>query len=134
MRIPSIYPRRRARIEIIPLIDIIFFLLATFMVVSMSMVKNLGLTVQLPQALSAMPQSRDAAATISITQEGDFYLNKDKMPLDNLRESLKVLKDTQPQLKILINSDEHADFGRVMSVFDEVRLLGISEVSVQTKK
>jgi len=56
MRIPSV--RRRARIEIIPLIDIIFFLLATFVMVSTSMIKNLGITVQLPVASTSAPQDR----------------------------------------------------------------------------
>ncbi len=57
MNIPSPRPQKRARIEIIPLIDVIFFLLATFMMVSLSMVKNKGISVNLPVAAASQPQN-----------------------------------------------------------------------------
>ena len=58
MRIPSPTVARRARIEIIPLIDIMFFLLATFVMVSLSMVKNQGIPIRLPVATTSAPQDR----------------------------------------------------------------------------
>ncbi|MBI4027836.1 MAG: biopolymer transporter ExbD [Verrucomicrobia bacterium] len=58
MKIPSLNAKRKARIEIIPLIDIMFFLLATFMMVSLSMVKNLAVPVHLPKAATSAPEER----------------------------------------------------------------------------
>ena len=67
MKIPAAYQRKRARIEIIPLIDIMFFLLATFVVVSLSMIRNEGITVRLPTAQSAAQEERNASITVSIS-------------------------------------------------------------------
>ena len=133
MRIPSPYPRKRVRIEIIPLIDIIFFLLATFMIVSLSMVKNLGIQVHLPAAEAGTPEERKTAVTISIAEDGSLYLNKERVRLDELKDGLEVLKEADPQLTVFINGDERAAFGRAVAVFGEVRQLGLDKVSVQVK-
>ncbi len=65
MIIPSSRPKKHARIEIVPLIDIMFFLLATFVMVSLSMVKNRGIAVVLPQAASGTPEDRKDHVSIS---------------------------------------------------------------------
>ena len=76
---------RRARIEIIPLIDIIFFLLATFIMVSLSMTKNQGVQVALPTASSAASlgdqQEMDKAVTLSVNEKGEIFYNKDKITI-----------------------------------------------------
>lgn len=133
MRIPAAFPRRRARIEIIPLIDIIFFLLATFVMVSLSMVRNQGVLVRLPSAVTSAPQDRKSAATVSITESGDIYLDKEKVSVDHLRERLSTLKNNNPELAVFINGDEAADFGKAIQVLDEIRLLGITKIAVQTR-
>src|ERR1700733_7752465 len=110
MIIPSSVSRKRARIEIIPLIDIIFFLLATFVMISLSMVKNQGLNVNLPSASTAVSQDRKASVTITVTQTNEVYLNQEKIGLDFLSERLKELKDHDPDLKVFINGDRQAYF------------------------
>ena len=134
MKIPLTFQRKRARIEIIPLIDIIFFLLATFVMVSMSMVKNQGIVVRLPSAVTSAPQDRKSTATISIAENGGIYLDKEVMTLESLRMKLQMLKNGNPELTVFINGDERADFGKAVGILDEVRLLGITKVSIQTKK
>lgn len=133
MKIPAAHQRRRARLEIIPLIDIMFFLLATFVIVSLSMVKNQGIEVQLPTAETGSPQARDHLVTVSITEAGDLYLDKEAIALDALRDRLRSLQRADPELRVFLNGDQGADFGVVMKIFDELRLLGISKVSVQTR-
>jgi len=122
-----------ARIEIIPLIDIMFFLLATFVIVSLSMVKNEGINVRLPTAETGSPQERDHIVTVSITEAGTLYLDKEAIVLDALRDRLRSLQSVDPDLSVFLNGDEEADFGVVMKVFDELRQLGINRVSVQTR-
>ncbi|MGB8466262.1 MAG: biopolymer transporter ExbD, partial [Terrimicrobiaceae bacterium] len=73
MKIPSPRATRKARIEIIPLIDIIFFLLATFVMMSLSMIKNRGIPVNLPVASSGVAQERKDYAAITVTAEGVLY-------------------------------------------------------------
>ncbi|HQY71757.1 MAG TPA: biopolymer transporter ExbD [Pseudomonadales bacterium] len=134
MKIPAAYQRKRARIEIIPLIDIMFFLLATFVVVSLSMIRNEGITVRLPTAQSAAQEERNASITVSISQAGEIYLDKDKVALPEMRERLGAAKRAEPELAVFINGDERADFGIAVGVLDQVRMLGIAKVSVQTVK
>jgi biopolymer transport protein ExbD len=127
---------KKARIEIIPLIDIIFFLLATFVLVSLSMTKNQGLQVALPAAASASqlvdPSQQDKAITLSVTKNGEVFYNKEKVSLAQLPFKLQTLKATQKDPKIIINGDAGANFTTVVAVLDETRKIGITKVGIST--
>ena len=129
---------RKARIEIIPLIDIIFFLLATFIMVSLSMTKNQGVQVALPTAGSAASLGDQAemekAVTLSVNDKGDVFFNKEKITLAQLPLRLQTLKSTSKEPKVIINSDAGADFKHVVTVLDEVRRIGIGKVGINTDK
>ena len=129
---------KRARIEIIPLIDIIFFLLATFIMVSLSMTKNQGVQVALPTASSAASlgdtQEMDKAVTLSVTAKGDVFYNKEKVTLAQLPLKLQTLKSTSKDPRVILNSDAGADFKNVVAVLDEVRKIGIAKVGINTDK
>ena len=130
--------RKRARIEIIPLIDIIFFLLATFIMVSLSMTKNQGVQVALPAAGSAASlgdnQELEKAVTLSVNEKGDVFYNKEKITIAQLPMKLQTLKSTAKDPKVIINGDAGADFKFVVSVLDEVRKMGIAKVGINTDK
>lgn len=132
MRIPSQQGRRRARIEIIPLIDIMFFLLATFVMVSLSMVKNQGVSVNLPKAATGQSQQRTTSVTVTVTDAGRVYLNRELMKADEVSARLKAMKRQNNDLKVLINADETAYFGDVVKILDQVRQLGIEKLAIQT--
>ena len=134
MNVPSPSSRKRARIEIIPLIDIMFFLLATFLMVSLSMIKNLGVQVNLPAAATSAPQEQKDFAVISINEQGEIFYNKEKIEANQLRPYLESLRDTYAEPKLFINGDEKVIFGRVVTVLDEARQVGIIKVAIQTKK
>ena len=129
---------KRARSEIIPLIDIIFFLLATFIMVSLSMTKNQGVQVSLPTAGSATSlgdqQEMDKAVTLSVNDKGDVFYNKEKITLAQLPLRLQTLKSTARDPRVIINSDAGADFKHVVGVLDEVRKIGIPKVGINTDK
>ena len=133
MKIPSPSPKKRARIEIIPLIDIVFFLLATFAMVSLSMVKNQGISVNLPIASTANTQDSKNIVTITVKETGEIFLNKNLVSSQELTTQLTHLKNSDSDLKVLINGDEKAYFGKAILVLDEVRRLGITKVSIRTK-
>src|SRR6187431_489427 len=99
-------PGTRARIEIIPLIDIIFFLLATFVMVSMSMIKNQGISVNLPIAASSSAQERKEYSAITVTAAGEYYFNKDVVSLEEVIERLKAVKAAEADPHVFINGDE----------------------------
>ena len=134
MRIPSPVAKRKARIEIIPLIDIVFFLLATFVMVSLSMVKNQGLPVNLPKAASGVSsEQRDEPVAVGVTQDGNFFINKEVLSFDALSRRLSSLKSANPDLRVLVQGDEKASFGDAIRVLDEARRQGITKVTIQTR-
>lgn len=133
MRIPLPAARRRPRIEVIPLIDIVFFLLATFVMVSLSMVKNRGIAVRLPTAVTGAPQDRRAVAAVSVLGDGRVYLDKEPVRLEELGARLAARQAGDERLRVFIHGDEQASFGQAIRVLDEVRRGGITDVSIQTR-
>ncbi|MDL5054765.1 biopolymer transporter ExbD [Oscillatoria laete-virens NRMC-F 0139] len=133
MKIPSPSHNKKPRIEIIPFIDIMFFLLATFMMVSLSMIQNQGIPVNLPVATSATPEKRQESATVTISQTGEFYLNKEPLSQEAIIEKLRALKSASPDFRVFINGDREANFGDAVGILDEIRKAGITKVAIQTK-
>ena len=131
--IPTPRSKRRARIEIIPLIDIIFFLLATFVMVSLSMVKNRGIAVNLPAAATGAPQERNEFATISINANGELFFNKEPVDETQLDAALRQLLAQAGDPRVFINGDTKAEFGKAIAVLDAVRKLGITKVAIETQ-
>ena len=130
--------KKGARIEIIPLIDIIFFLLATFIMVSLSMTKNQGVQVSLPGASTAQSlgdqSEMEKSVTLSVNDKGEVFFNKEKVSMAQLPMKLQTYKMSSKDPKVVINSDGGADFKFVVSVLDEVRKLGIAKVGISTDK
>lgn len=134
MIIPS-HSRRKARIEIIPLIDIVFFLLATFVMVSLSMVKNKGIDVSLPSATTSAQQVKNNEYTaITVTEKGEIYFNKQKISAAELPTRLAELKKSNPDPSIVLNGDTKASYGRAIFVLDQARRIGIKKVALETKE
>ena len=132
MVIPSPRKKRRARIEIIPLIDIIFFLLATFMMVSLSMIKNQGLSVHLPVASSGSTQDRNDVVTITVSETGSYAWNKEAIDPSELTPRLIQLKAAQPEAKLIINGDNRVQLQSVITILNEAQKAGLAKVVIQT--
>ena len=130
--------KKSARIEIIPLIDIIFFLLATFIMVSLSMTKNQGIKVALPAAGAAMSlgdqKELDKAVTLSVDDKGEVWFNKEKIALSQLPLRLAAYKANAKEPKVLINGEAGADWKYLVAVLDEVKKAGIQKVGINTDK
>lgn len=133
LHIPSPRSSKRARIEIIPLIDIIFFLLATFVMVSLSMVKSKGVPVNLPVAATGEPQNRDEFTSITVTAENAILFNRQPITAGELPELLAKLKAGTPDPKVFVNGDEASRLGVTIGILDEVRKSGISKVAFETR-
>jgi biopolymer transport protein ExbD len=126
--------KKKANIPIIPLIDVVFFLLATFIMYAMSMSKNMGVPVQLPGASTSSKQdSSEDALTISVQPKGELFFNKDKINLQQLPFRLQSFKASHKEPKIIVNSDEAAEMRHVIAVIDEIKAQGITKVGFATK-
>lgn len=132
MDIPRFRQKRRARIEIVPLIDIIFFLLATFVLVSLSMVKHKGISVVLPSAATGVQQEQKDHVVISISEAGQLYLDKNELQPVELYKTMRSLQEKDSGLRVLINGDENARLGLAIQVLDEIRKIGITKVAFET--
>ena len=124
---------KRARIEIIPLIDVIFFLLATFVLFTLSLNKSGGLAVLLPMTETSEPREANGAVTISVTTEGTIAWDKELVTLDEFISRLQAYKQVEPNPRVLVNGDEGAMFAHMRYVIDEIRKAGISKVLVETR-
>jgi len=122
-----------ARIEIIPLIDIMFFLLASFMLVSLSMVNLKSVKVDLPTATTPNPDSKKDLVDVSIDKTGTIFL--DKKPLDDARitSALMSARAVNPSLRVLISGDKDARHGQVLHALALVRSAGIDKVAFEIR-
>ena len=125
--------KKRARIEIIPLIDVIFFLLATFVLFTLSLNKTGGLTVLLPASETSIPRDTAGTVTLSVTAEGTLAWNKDVITLDEFLERIQRYKIEEADPRVLINADERALFAQVVYVVDQVRLAQIPKIYIETR-
>jgi len=126
-------PGKKARIEIIPLIDVIFFLLATFVLFTLSLNKSEGQAVPLPQTRTAEPRETSRSHTVTVTAQGTLAWDKDDVNLQQFISNLQQFKAQEPLGRILINGDEDASFSQAVYVFDEVRKAGFESVLIETR-
>jgi biopolymer transport protein ExbD len=126
--------KKKARIEIIPLIDVIFFLLATFVLFTLSLNKSEGLHVELPKSDSGEARDPSGTATVTVKDDGVFAWNKEQVTIDELEKRLQTfhLQHPDPDAHILINGDENAMFYQAIFAFDEARKAGIQKVLIET--
>ena len=125
--------RKRARIEIIPLIDVIFFLLATFVLFTLSLNKTGGLAVLLPSSETSIPRDTAGTVTLTVTAEGTLAWNKDLITLDEFLDRIQRYKIEEADPRVLINADERALFAQVVYVVDQVRLAQIPKIYIETR-
>src|SRR5262245_27264290 len=126
---------KKARVEIIPLIDVVFFLLATFVMVSLSMTRNQGMQVQLPSASSSQSSNdSEKALTLTVMDNGEIFYNKEKIAASQLPFKLQSFKASSKDPKVVVNAAADADFKQVVTVLDEARKIGIAKVGISTTK
>ena len=122
-----------ARIEIIPLIDIMFFLLAAFMLVSLSMVNLKSLKVNLPTATITTPELKNELIDISVDRLGAIYLDKKPMAANELVRALAAVQKARPNVRVCISGDQDARHGAVIRALDAVRAAGIDKVAFEIR-
>jgi biopolymer transport protein ExbD len=133
MRLASPIPKKRARIEIIPLIDVMFFLLASFMMVSLSQTHMKGIRVNLPAAVAAPQNQPKDYVAIKVAEGNAVYFDNQFVPDDQVLPRLYQLRAANPDIKVSISAAMLAMHGDVISVLDKVRNAGITKVGYQIR-
>ena len=129
MKIGSPVPHRKARIEIIPLIDIMFFLLASFMLASLTMIRMQSIKMDLPTATVASRDFKPDILNIDVDKTGQMFVEKKPVNLVELRGILSNKFHFNTNVPVYISGDKDATHGSVIRVLDIVRCEGIQKVS-----
>ncbi len=124
---------KKARIEIIPLIDTVFFLLVFFMMSSLSMTVYRGLSVDLPKAATGQAQTPDETAAVTVDREGQTFLNKRPLAPAAITAELRTQVAARPDLLVVLSADEAVAHGRVVEAMDAVRAAGVGRLAVAVK-
>ncbi len=132
MKIPSPIPKRRSRIVIIPLIDIMFFLLASFMMVSLQMSKTRNIKVRLPDATQAQQDYKPNMVNIAVDKAGAVWLEKKEVSLAELGLVLSNRFYADTNLPVYISGDRDALHGDMVKVYQTVRAAGVQNVAFIT--
>lgn len=127
--------QKKARIEIIPLIDVIFFLLATFVLFTLSLNKIEALPVQLPVAgpPSEKKNVEDTTVTLQASDSEVCYWNKEQITFTEIAPRLANYKQQEQNPRVLIAGDDKGRFGLTARILDEVRKAKIDQVSIETR-
>jgi biopolymer transport protein ExbD len=133
MHVSSPIPHKKARIEIIPLIDIMFFLLASFMMVSLSQVHMKGIKVNLPSGVSGQTQTKREYISVSVDKDGHYYFDKDEVKDEELMSRLRKVHDSAPEAKVFVRGDRDSVHLNVTHALDIIRAAGFYKISFEIR-
>ncbi len=133
MQVTSPIPKKHARIEIIPLIDIMFFLLASFMMVSLSQTHMKGIRIQLPSANVPPPNTPKDFVSIRVGAGNAVSFDGQFIQDDQIMPYLYRLAEANPNIKVSISAEGMARHGDVITVLDKVRRAKIQKVGYQIR-
>jgi biopolymer transport protein ExbD len=122
-------PIKRVRIEIIPMIDVIFFLLVFFMVSSLAMTRVNSVKVMLPK-MSGKAENMKQNIILTVKKDGSLLVNKTPVTLDTIGQQLAYQMQANPQDVVIINADEGVNYGLVVQAMDKAKQAGIRKFAL----
>ena len=131
MKINALKFDEEPKLMIIPMIDIIFFLLVFFMMSMLSMVVQKSIPVVLPKTASASADT-NKTIPITITREGMIYFETEQLQLESLEQKLLQEKNRNGEVNVVIRGEDTVYYGRIVQVMDSVKKSGIKKVSIAT--
>src|SRR5579863_1184019 len=129
MKLPSPIKLKHSRIEIIPLIDIMFFLLASFMMVSLQLDQTQNIKVNLPDSTQAAHDFKPDMINVAVDKQGGIWLEKNQITMAELATTLSNRLKATPDAPVFISGDRDTKHGAMVEVLDTVRQAGIQNVA-----
>lgn len=123
------FEAERPRVEVIPMIDIMMFLLVFFVVISLKMIAGTGVPLELPSATSTQ-QIKSSTVTIGVTKAGETVVEGQAVGAEALRARLTALK---PPVEVVLAGDRDVSLQTLLNVMDTVRGAGITTVGIAAK-
>ena len=133
MKLRSMKVQEEPKLMIIPMIDIIFFLLVFFMISTMTMVQQNTFKVGLPQASSAQ-LDMNQHANITVMADGNIAFNKESLDKEQLIRRMQIELQRNPDLQVILNGDKDVNYGFVIETFDALKQAGVKKLSIAVEK
>jgi len=124
--------KKKPRVEMIPLIDLVFLILVSFVYGVFFMSVHRGVSVALPLSSTAKIE-KQLTLTLSIQSDGAFFLDKEPVPFENLGEALKLRASKNKETGVLLFADKNLPYQKLYTVLDLIRTAGLSQVSLQAE-
>lgn len=126
--------KTRARIEIIPMIDVMMFLLVFFVLISIDVIPAFGVKTRLPLSSGADAHGGRHNAVVSLGHGGELQLDGVDVSAAELVPRLIAIRQSHPQVAVIINGDRAVELQRVIEVMDRIKAAGFSAMSIAAKK
>nr|WP_092073032.1 biopolymer transporter ExbD [Dendrosporobacter quercicolus]NSL48802.1 biopolymer transporter ExbD [Dendrosporobacter quercicolus DSM 1736]SDM53110.1 biopolymer transport protein ExbD [Dendrosporobacter quercicolus] len=133
MKLRSLRVENQPQLMIIPMIDIIFFLLVFFMMSTLYMVEQHTIPVNLPQA-AASQQDKPQSINVTVLENGNVMFNMEEMPVNLLAKRVNLELGKQSDTVFILRGDKQVPYGQVIAVLDELKLSGAQRVAVAVEK
>ena len=131
MRLRSLRTTSKPKLMIIPMIDIIFFLLVFFMMSMLTMVVQKSVPIQLPQAVASKVDLQ-RKIPITVTNNGQIYVETQPVTLDQMIRYLQAEQAKGGDMVVILRGDAKAEYGAFVPVLDTLKQMGIVKVSIAT--
>ena len=132
MRLPD-EPETPFEINIVPMIDVIFSILAFFIISTLYLTRSEGLPVDLPSAQTAQVE-QSVQINVTIEPDGDLFLDRQSIELEQLKGAVGALIEPNSESLVIINADEKVEHGQVVSVMDRLRQVEGAKLAIAAKK
>ena len=134
MKISNLRSDRKPKLMIIPMIDIIFFLLVFFMMSTLYMVEQHTIPLNLPQASSQKVQTEESIAVTVLPSGNVLFNNEEELTPEMLKKRTQIELHNNKDSSFVLHSDKQAEYGKVVAVLDELKLAGVTKLSIATER
>ena len=127
--------RKKARIEIIPMIDVMMFLLVFFVLISVNVIPALGIKTQQPNSSQAQQlKTKDVQVVVTLGKENAIQVDGKDIDLKNLTAAVQQKAGKTDQISVIVNSDKGAEVQTLVDVMDEIKKSGLGKVSLAARE
>ena len=123
---------RKSRIEMLPLIDIVFLLLVVFIYTMLSMAVHRGLPVCLPSS-SVAEIEKNLMLSVTVKGDASIYVDKKAVELADLTRTLEAMALGNPNPGVLLFADNSLSYQRLFQVLDRIKMAGLNRISLQAE-
>ena len=127
--------RKKARIEIIPMIDVMMFLLVFFVLISVNVIPALGIKTQQPNSSQVQQlRTKDVQVVVTLGKENVIQVDGKDVEIKDLSAAVKRKAGTAEQIAVIVNSDKGAEVQTLVDVMDEIKKSGLGKVSLAARE